>query len=257
MSLHVVISPHPDDAPLTMGATIHHLTSRGERVLIATTMAGPVPHTLPDTAVVHEFHTTWDVGDNPILLRHDEDRAAAAVLGADITFLELADCIYRTVDGQPLYFTREDVFDRVNPVDPAIPVPDALRALIGDASHIYAPLSMGKHIDHQIARGWAEVLAADYPDKEILFYTDYPYAEVSGAWEEALTRIPYLGLLAPVSLTEADLRAKIDSIACYSSQISSFWTSLEDMETRIRAFFTCNGTQPAHERFWEYKGLLK
>ncbi|MBK8139348.1 MAG: PIG-L family deacetylase [Chloroflexi bacterium] len=256
MSLHVVLSPHPDDAPLTMGAYIHHLTTRGERVLIVTTMAGEIPHTLPDTPVVHEFHTTWDVGDNPIFLRHDEDRAAAAVLGAEVTFLDIADCIYRTLDGEPLYFTRSDVFDKVNPADPVIAVPESLRALVREAGTIYAPLSIGKHVDHQIARGWAEELARDYPGKTILFYTDYPYAEVSGAWEEGLTRVPYIGLLAPLSLNEADLRAKIDSIACYSSQISSFWLSLEDMEARIRAFFTSNGSHPPHERFWEYKGKM-
>lgn len=254
MTFHVVLSPHPDDAPLTMGAYIHHLTAKGDRVLVVTTMAGKIPDVLPDTPVVHEFHTTWDVGDDPILLRHEEDRAAATVLGADIKFLDIADCIYRTTDGQAYYFTRGEIFHTVNPADPVIALPDELLPLIADADVIYAPLSIGRHVDHQITRGWAEQLAAKYPDKQIVYYTDYPYAEQIGAMGEAIARLPGFRPLPVVMLTEADLRAKMDSIACYSSQISSFWTSLEDMEVRIRAYFTSNGLQPPHEVFWEYKG---
>jgi hypothetical protein len=133
-------------------------------------------------------------------------------------------------------------------------VPDALVALVKDADYIYAPLSIGKHVDHQIAHGWALELAKTLLGANIRFYTDYPYAEVSNAWDDGLMRAPYVGIIPPVALTEADLRAKIASIACYASQISSFWTSLEDMEQRIRAYFTNNGTQPPHERLWDYKG---
>lgn len=253
MTFHVVISPHPDDAPLTMGAYIHHLTSRGERVLIVTTMAGEITE-LPDTPVIHEFHTTWDVGDNPVNIRHDEDRAAAATIGAEIAFLTIPDCIYRTLDGVPLYTTRASIFDTINPIDPMIALPDDLVELVKTADYIYAPLSIGRHVDHQIAHGWARQLAAKFPSATVRFYTDYPYAEKSSAWDEGLFRAPYAGILPPVALTEDDLRAKIASIACYASQISSFWDSLDDMEQRIRAYFTNNGQQPPHERLWEYKG---
>ncbi len=255
MTLHVILSPHPDDGPLTMGATMHSLAARGERVLMITTMGGNLTVTPPDTPVVREFHGTWNVGDDPVDLRRDEDRSACRVLGAEFAYLDVLDCIYRTVDGgRPLYQTRASVFDTVYPEDPVIETPDELHPFVKDADFIYAPLSIGKHVDHQIVHGWAGWLAASYPDTKIVFYTDYPYAEVPGAIHDALVRVPYVAALPPVALTEADLRAKIESIACYASQISSFWTGLDDMEAHIRAFTTSNGTLPPHERFWEYKG---
>jgi LmbE family N-acetylglucosaminyl deacetylase len=252
MPLHVILSPHPDDGPLTMGATMRHLASRGEQVVMITTMGGNLAGAPPDTPVVHEFHGTWNVGDDPVDLRRDEDKAACAVLGAEFAYLDILDCIYRTIeDGRPLYLTRASIFDTVSPDDPVIPLPDALHAYVAGADVIYAPLSIGGHIDHQIARGWAEQVAAQYPARRVLYYTDYPYAELPGAVHDALTRVPPMRALPPVWLTEADLRAKIDSIACYVSQISSFWTGLDDMEAHVRAFTTSNGTLPPHERFWE------
>lgn len=256
MAFHLVLSPHPDDGPLTMGATMHHLAKQGERILMITMMGGNMAGSPPDTPVVREFHGTWNVGDDPVELRRDEDRAACAVLGAEFAHLDVLDCIYRTVDeGRALYTTRHSIFDTVHPDDPAVAIPDALQTYVREADVIYAPLSIGRHVDHQIARGWAEKIAAQYPDKRVLLYTDYPYAEVPGAIHEALVRVPYVAAVAPSELSEDDLRAKIESIACYASQISSFWTGLDDMEAHIRAFTTSNGTRHPHERFWQFKGL--
>lgn len=256
MTFHLVLSPHPDDGPLTMGATMHHLAKRGDRVLMITMMGGNLAGSPPDTPVIREFHGTWNVGDDPAPLRREEDRAACAVLDAEFTHLDILDCIYRTVDeGRALYPTRKSIFDTVHPEDPVIDLPDELHQYARDADFIYAPLSIGKHVDHQIARGWAERLSIQYSDKTVLLYTDYPYAEVPGAIHEALVRVPHIAALAPSELSEDDLRAKIESIACYASQISSFWTGLPDMEAHIRAFTTSNGMLPPHERFWQFKGL--
>ena len=74
MAFHLVLSPHPDDGPLTMGATMHHLAKRGDRMLMITMMGGNMVGSPPDTPVVRKFHSTWNVGDNPVELRRDEDR---------------------------------------------------------------------------------------------------------------------------------------------------------------------------------------
>ena len=115
MSFHLVLSPHPDDGPRTMGATMHHLAKRGDRVLMITMMGGNMAGSPPDTPVVREFHGTWNVGDDPVNLRRNEDRAACAVLGAEFAHLDVLDCIYRTVyEGRPSYPTRKTIFDTIN-----------------------------------------------------------------------------------------------------------------------------------------------
>ena len=56
---------------------------------------------------------------------------------------------------------------------------------------------------------------------------------------------------ADVTLSERDIRAKIKAIACYESQISTFWTSLEAMEADVRRAFTDPQTGGYVERYWK------
>ena len=56
---------------------------------------------------------------------------------------------------------------------------------------------------------------------------------------------------ADVRLSEPDIRAKINAVACYESQISTFWTSLEAMEADVRRAFTDPLTGEFVERYWK------
>lgn len=225
--MHVFLSPHLDDAVLSCGGCIHHLAQQGQPVLILTLMAGDPPDPLPDTPIVNDLHRRWQAGYNPSATRRQEDKAAAAVLGAAVQHLDLGDCVYRAANGRALYPSEESLFGDVQPGDPAIA---ALRNLTLPAYEtIYAPLGVGHHVDHQIVRDWGRSLPG------VRFYTEYPYHRDTIAIERTLTHFAPPPHPQRIALNDADVSAKIRAIACYQSQISTFWPDLSAMEAETRA----------------------
>ncbi|MBI1280883.1 MAG: hypothetical protein GC179_22355 [Anaerolineaceae bacterium] len=253
---HLFISPHFDDAVLSCGGTIHQLVAAGETVDVRTIMAG-IPHQLPESAFVHELHARWQNETNPVQMRIEEDEAAINRLGAKPSHLvNWLDCIYRTGrSGEALYPDETSIFGDINPDDrTAKLLPTIVLNSFEIPRYIYAPLGAGHHVDHQIVRNWAVTLKQYYPWVALKFYEEYPYIEQSDAVDKALTffqeTYPALRLkLETVSLTEADIQGKLDAVACYKSQISSFWTDQQHMETSIRQSLLRGGQTPG-ERFW-------
>jgi hypothetical protein len=83
------------------------------------------------------------------------------------------------------------------------------------------------------------------PSAQLRFYEDYPYAAQPGAVDAALeddTR--WESTVVP--LDEAALAAKIEAVAAYRSQISSFWPDRAAMAAALRAHALATGG----ERFW-------
>jgi LmbE family N-acetylglucosaminyl deacetylase len=259
--IHLFLSPHFDDAPLSCGGTIHHLVQAGKKVVVRTVMGGVTRlDKLPDTPVVRELHTRWERGANPVQARIEEDKKAIAVLGADYERMSIwMDCIYRTArNGSPLYSSWEAVFADIHPDDPAgqlaplvvLPPEEPLTCM-------YVPLGVGHHVDHQIVRNWGLMLKRYTPWVALKFYEEYPYTEnpeAGGramAFFKALDPEPHM-TVETVHLTEADVQAKIASIACYESQISSFWKGLPEMEAATRAALLRAGGGTPGERYWVF-----
>ena len=257
---HLVLSPHFDDAALSCGGTIHQLVAAGETVDVRTVMAG-VPHQYPDTAFVHELHTRWQEGIKPVQMRLQEDDAAMQRLGAKASHMaNWFDCVYRlSRTGQALYPDEKAIFGDINPDDlVASLVPTIVLSVTEIPRVIYAPLGAGHHVDHQIVRNWGITLKQYYPWVALKFYEEYPYTQDPQAVDQALTLLqqayPALSLqLELVSLTEADIQGKLNAIACYKSQISSFWTDLQHMESDTRRSLVAAGNGTPAERYWVAK----
>jgi LmbE family N-acetylglucosaminyl deacetylase len=253
--MHLFLSPHPDDAPLSCGGLIHQLTAAGQEVVIVTTMGGDPPAAPPDTPLVRELHARWGLGAQPSVTRRAEDEAAGRVLGAQVIFLPLPDCIYRTDSaGAALYPTGDDLFDMVHPDDPAQDVERAdrwLRKLLRDTTDLYLPLAVGDHVDHQIVRDWGAGFSIIYPRLKLWFYEDYPYSADPLARDGATGGLPFTVLRRSViGLSASDVRAKIESIQCYASQLSTFWPDWGAMAEQVTGFMTTGGTRPAREIYW-------
>jgi hypothetical protein len=112
-------------------------------------------------------------------------------------------------------------------------------------------------VDHQIVRCAAsDVTATAVPGSRVVFYEDYPYAQDPQAVKAVLELASESGAAEwreeLVPLTEAALEAKIAAIACYHSQLSTFWTSPTEMATAIRAFAEQTGSDGPAERYWMY-----
>ena len=253
---HLFLSPHFDDAVLSCGGTIHQLVAAGEKVDVRTVMAG-IPPRLPDTPFIQELHARWQVTD-PVQTRMQEDDAALQHIGAGASrMVNWFDCVYRmTRTGEVLYPDEASIFGEINPNDTiAQLLPTIVLATHEIPRFVYAPLGTGHHVDHQIVRNWVITLKQYYPWVALKFYEEYPYTQDPQAVDKALSFLqqthPALRLkLEVVSLTEADVQGKIDAIACYKSQISSFWTDLQQMEAETRQSLRAAGNGTEAERYW-------
>jgi LmbE family N-acetylglucosaminyl deacetylase len=260
--LYLYLSPHLDDAVLSCGGQIAQLVRAGQVVRVVTVFAGDVPSTcdalgkcVAHTAFVQELHTRWGLGPNPSVGRRAEDRAALRILGARTTHLRFPDCVYRLGRmGAPLYSTRDAIFGTVAEVE--MPLIDevvwALKRLrLPRDMRVILPLTAGHHVDHQIVRAagerWCKMRDARRGG-QIAYYEDYPYAENQDEITAALREEPLQAEL--VAVDEDALAAKVAAIACYRSQISSFFADQAEMAARVRAYAEAvGGGQPA-ERLW-------
>jgi LmbE family N-acetylglucosaminyl deacetylase len=265
--MHIFLSPHFDDAVYSCGGLIHQLRQRGETVQVITVMGGDLPHPLPQSPIVNELHTRWQAGENPIATRQEEDREAIQNLHAQLTQLPIMDCIYRTVNDNALYPDEASLWGVIHSNDPAIAYLQNFASLgaqwvapFAEDGVFYAPLGVGHHVDHRLVRDWAIQTWQVRQNFTLKFYTDYPYMRDAHKIDEALADVAKIRgvgakLLAPlqaewVLLSEADLLAKIDGIATYRSQISTFWDDEAHMRADVRQFFRDGAGNPA-ERFWQ------
>jgi LmbE family N-acetylglucosaminyl deacetylase len=79
-------------------------------------------------------------------------------------------------------------------------------------------------------------------------YEDYPYAEDPREVAKALGEKRWRP--ETVWLTEEALAAKTAAVACYRSQISTFWPDAGRMAAAVRAFAERVGRGKPAERYW-------
>lgn len=262
---HIYLAPHYDDASLSCGGAIHRQTKAGEPVLVVTIFAAPPPPNEPFSPFAQEMHAIWGNPADIIATRQAEDQTSMEILGADYVRLKFTDCIYR---GRPqrgawYYNNNDQLFGRVHPDD--MPLADDLVAAIrevapvADDTQVYAPLTVGNHVDHQLVyaaawqlhrQGWA-----------IAFYEDYPYADPNYAphdrqqnphgLEATLARLQPLQFWPRMRhFSEEDLQAKIDSIAAYASQMNMLFRQRVNMEKWVTDYALHVGSGSPAERLW-------
>jgi hypothetical protein len=119
------------------------------------------------------------------------------------------------------------------------------------AAAVYLPLTAGHHVDHQIVRAagerWLQSRISNLRP-QTRYYEEYPYAERP----EQVTRALGGDTLRAqrIGLDEEALTSKVRAIACYRSQISSFFKDESEMAARVRTYAEgVGGGQPA-ERVW-------
>ena len=216
-------------------------------MLVVTVFAGAPDPGVPLSPFAQELHARWGHPADAVTQRREEDRAALAILGAELAHWPHAECIYRrALDGHFPYASEEALWGEVHPTDGHMIAALAARLAslpVTTNGMIYAPLGAGHHVDHQIVRQAAEACG-----HAVTYYEDFPYAGDSRAVQLALGKGPWKMALAP--LPERALEAKIAAIGCYRSQLSTFWTDLAGMATNVRAFAAQVGQGRPSERYW-------
>jgi LmbE family N-acetylglucosaminyl deacetylase len=257
--MQLFISPHLDDTALSCGGLIHQLTQGGESVTMLTVMAGDAPSPLPESELINLIHTRWDVGDNPPFARRQEDECAAQVLVATLVHEKWQDCIYRVGrEGSALYTTGDSIFGDISP-DDSLDLGEFAPFQTRQAVTLYVPLAVGNHVDHQFVHQWTwGILKAKerYPSlTAIKFYEDYPYISWETGEAQRERRVSALSAAFSVEsemviLSEANVDAKLRAIACYTSQISSFYTDFSTLEQNVRQTMLRTGEGVCAERYW-------
>ncbi len=91
----LAVSPHPDDAVLSAGATLAAAAAAGCEVCVYTVFAGdPQP---PLSAPALSFHAACGLGQDAAAVRRAEDAIAVRLLGARALHGRFIDALYRRV----------------------------------------------------------------------------------------------------------------------------------------------------------------
>jgi LmbE family N-acetylglucosaminyl deacetylase len=164
----IVLSPHLDDAVLSLGATIARAVERGDAVEVVSFFTqAPPPAQVPEKLRVFADYS----------VRHAEDTDALASLGATPRWIGLIERAFRKPPLRTLtqvFRTPEDEREFVN----LSRMQEIIHALLREhpRAQIRAPLAVGHHVDHvEVFVAAARTLAATRAWDRISFYED-PYA---------------------------------------------------------------------------------
>jgi LmbE family N-acetylglucosaminyl deacetylase len=223
----LVLSPHLDDAALSCGALIA-TAARQTAVTVVTlfTEAGPPPYTLS----ARRYLRQTGARDARALYRErrDEDQAALESLGVGWAHAGLIEAQHRhrkAASGQASWWTAllpELVHTypvyRLHVTSGRLAAADTgiLRAAVAFVRRlagrrpplVLAPLGVGDHVDHVLAR-----VAAQRSGAPLIYYSDFPYNQRHIADDAFIRRNGLCEVHGP-----QPTQAKADLIRCYGTQ---------------------------------------
>jgi LmbE family N-acetylglucosaminyl deacetylase len=247
-----------DDAVLSCGGLIAHLIQAGDSVTVFTIMAGAIPPDAPMTPFIKEHFLRWKMDPDPVPGRRQEDRKAVEALGGVVRFGDMPDALYRT-DGRGtlLYPDLARLFGTIHPDDPVRARAAEITTWLDPAATIYAPLGAGHHVDHQMIRkfviDWLRKQPQVAAQVAVFFYEEYPYSasDTETIIQSARDALGHATQPVIYQLSETALDAKINAIACYQSQISTFWDDIPAMAKATRRYASQVGEGTYAERLWQ------
>ena len=239
----IFLSPHLDDAVYSCGGLIHSRLKHGDTVEVWTVCtADPPGTTLSPFAQL--LHARWGENHNPIAVRRQEDQTALKSLNCPWRHLGFLDCIYREhpFDHQPLIRKDEDLFPVNPPPESGLieRIAEAFRVHHSSEGILVAPLGVGRHIDHLNTR-----LAAESFNCPLWYYADFPYAARNP--QQLKGTIPVGAREIQHTLDDEDRLAWQEGIASYRSQLSSFWSSIDQMKLAVELY----SRQPFALTLWQ------
>lgn len=253
---HIYLSPHFDDVVYSCGGTLGVQVGVGLRPLVITIFAG-----IPDTSMTPGPLTTQilrEMGFRPqeaqqaVLSRRQEDARALDYLHSDYLWLNYPDAIFR---GTPAFYTEKSqlINGEVHPSDLWIDrqLAEHLVALherLPDAVW-YAPLAVGRHVDHQIVCSAADRLIQ--LGANVKLYEDFPYILRQGALEARLKEFGNTLEPALVEMSEM-LPIRQEAAEMYASQIAANFADKTSMFQAMDNYtHSIRPVETVHlERFW-------
>jgi LmbE family N-acetylglucosaminyl deacetylase len=255
-SRHIFLSPHLDDAVYSCGGTLAVQVSNGLHPLVITVFSGVPPSSLHLNPFAFEIQKTMGGANldaaTMVENRRKEDANALDFIHADYLWLDYLDAIYR---GDPPYYPHGEnlIGGAVHPADIEIDkqlAQDllALHERLPDTVW-YAPLGVGRHVDHQIVCSAADRLIQR--GANVKLYEDFPYVSQKDALEQRLNELGSAFEPAYVEMSEM-LSIRQEASALYTSQIELNFASKAHMLKAIDDYtYSIRPVQTVHlERYW-------
>ena len=233
----IYFSPHFDDIALSCGGLVWEQAHAGNLVAIWTICAGAIP---PGelSPIAMELHTRWKADQDAPARRRLEDLASCRLLGAGTHYFDIPDCIYRRhpQTGEFMYPTDESITGRLHPGDTRLitSLRKGIKKQLPADRVIVSPLRLGNHVDHQLTH-----LALEGLRSNSWYYEDYPYVLYNKGQLDELASKGWTSHVFPIS--GQALVAWQDSVAAHTSQVSTFWSSENEMQQAIADHLGSNG----------------
>ena len=255
---HLFLSPHYDDIPLSAGGTVRLLADHGltpESLVVFGSEPDPAQSLTP---FARSLHDAWGLDAADVIAsRRDEELAAAAILGAVTNVLPFRDAIYRG----SLYPSDNDLFGTPAAEESALPgqiiASLALPSVPDPAVRVYAPLGVGRHVDHQtVFRAAADLAFAGW---DVWFYEDIPYALKPNAFDARFADVVKTTPLEPAAHVPvaSTWESKLDAIMRYPSQLETVFrtyigvgTTRGEIAAALAAYHGGTSKGALAERFW-------
>src|SRR5258708_4343184 len=202
----MILSPHCDDVPLSLGAALLN-QSFGVEPLVPVFFS-----------VSRYTKNGLGCAAEVTALRNSEELRASSTAGYAASFLGFPEPFVR-----PGFNSFNAVFDtrRNEEDDPIWPSVRKVteRLLTKNGGLTIVPLACGGHIDHRIVHRSVLAACATNPELQIGFYEDWPYCAFLTE-SEILARIPSLpGITFRPVLIDRGLEEKLGLLQVYQSQI--------------------------------------
>ncbi len=212
----LAISPHLDDAALSIGATLSRLVDHNVKVSVLTVFAGiPKP---PYTPTANLLHDMWNLKERPVESRRAEDVNAMKEIGAEALHDEFLDSPYRssnTITSNSIKvnidhsLTRRIYKNMCKYIDLIKP------------SFVLSCAAVGHHQDHRHTRD-AALLVMQQIGIRLLLWEDIPYS-LRASISPDLPRNLSLGNTIVSTPHSVSWNRKYQAIECYQSQQEMLW----------------------------------
>ncbi len=239
MNTALVLSPHLDDAAFSCGGTMALLADAGWRVVMVTAFTRSVADPRGFALACQT-----DKGLGPeidyMALRRDEDRDAAALLGAEPRWLDLPEAPHRGYHSAPALFgpalDDDDVWQ---------PLASHIEAFVNEVQPtlVLGPQGLGHHVDH---RQMIRAILHAAPAAPLAFYRDTPYAIRN---EGALQNVTLPRMEESRVAIAPALERKIAASCAYGSQLGFQFGGPAATNDALRTFALREGGGQAAERF--------
>jgi len=217
----VAVSPHLDDAALSLGGILSMLAERHEVEVISIFTSDP-PHEPSDLAAWLAGSSDGRIG----AIRRAEDMNALAILGVRHCHLGFEDAVYRrTPSGSWLINKEADLYLTAPDCGLVKAVADAIETVVSNGAPpaaVLGPAGFGAHVDHLATAAAVELIV---PNSAIrVLWCDMPY-----------TVDPRSGSGLRIALPPSVWATKLAAIKCYRTQLPWMFPEADDVDAAIDA----------------------